>query len=629
MFAASRACVVDATASPHARLRPLPIGAFRFQDGFWAPRLRRNRLVTLPEQYRRCEETGRLDNFRRVAGRFHGPFQGRYYNDSDVYKWVEAAAWALAAEPDPPLVSLLEGVAEVITAAQHPDGYLNTWFSLERAGERWSNLRDLHELYCAGHFLHAAVAHHRATGSPRLLHAARRLADLVCTEFGAGARELTDGHQEIESALVELYRATGEPRYLQQARLFLERRGRRPPVLGGSPYLQDHAPFTALEDVAGHAVRMAYYCCGAADVVLETGDPLYLSALERLWRSYASRRALVTGGAGVRWEGEAFGEDYELPAARAYAETCAAIGIILWAWRMLLLTGRAEFAEALEHTLYNAVLPGLSLDGREYFYQNPLADTGRHRRRPWFDCACCPPNLARLLASLPGYCATTAPGELWLHLYAAGELRVEDPRGEYLVRVEGTYPWDGELLLHVSGTGPPRTLHLRVPPWAAGAALERNGSTLPPPLPGSYAALPAVAPGERLRLVLPMPPERLVAHPCVEAAVGQVALRRGPLVYCAEAADLDGRDPRDLELPDDAHLAPRWEPDLLGGVVTLTGTAHYRPLAAAWGTALYLPAAAAPRPPAQEVPLRAVPYFAWANRQPGGMAVWLRRAPAG
>ncbi|HTE17678.1 MAG TPA: beta-L-arabinofuranosidase domain-containing protein [Armatimonadota bacterium] len=621
--------VVDTSASPHARLRPLPLSAVRLSDTFWEPRRRVNQRVTLPSQYRRCEETGRIDNFRRAAGKKQLPFQGRYYNDSDVYKWVEACAFVLAAGSDPELERMVDTVVREIADAQEPDGYLNTYFTFERAGERWSNLKDLHELYCAGHLIQAAVAHHRCTGHRELLDVALRCADHICSVFGAEGREGTCGHQELEMALVELYRLTGRETYLEQARLFIERRGRKPPVIGGSPYHQDHAPFRTLDAVVGHAVRMVYYCCGGADVYAESGEPEYLAALERLWSNMVHRRMCVTGGIGSRYEGEAFGGDWELPNDRAYAESCAAIGSVMWNWRMLSLTGEARFADVLENALYNGMLPSLSLEGHDYFYQNPLADRGGHRRQPWFECACCPPNIARMLASLPGYFYSTSEEGVWVHLYGRSSATAALPDGRSVTLVQKTnYPWNGDIEIEVETDAVgPFSLFLRIPGWCEGAWAAVNGETVATDAaPDSYAEIRREwRTGDALRLSLPMPVTRVRSHPYVTNNAGRVALRRGPLVYCIEQTDLHGVDPRDVVLPAGSELSAAWEPDLLGGIVTLRGPATARDHAAAWNGDLYRTDAEAP-PAERAIELTAIPYYAWANREPGGMAVWIESA---
>jgi DUF1680 family protein len=364
--------IVDTTGT-RARLNPVPLSAVTVKDQFWAPRLQLNHEVTLPDQLRLLEETGRLDNFRRVAGLVDKPFEGMYFNDSDVYKWLEAASWTLAARDDPDFDRAVDDVIAVIAAAQRPDGYLNTYFALERADQRWTN-PDLHETYCAGHLFQAAVAHYRATGKRNQLDVAVRFADHICDRFGPEEQSKAfwiDGHAEVEMALIELGRATGNRRYVDQAEYFINARGykRLPRPYGGRfdhNYHQDHVPIRQASAVTGHAVRQLYYLCGATDLLTERDDPELAAALDRLWHNMVERRMYITGGLGSRWEGEAFGEDYELPNSRAYAETCAAIASVMWNWRLLLLTGDATYGDLVEHTLFNAVLPGLSLDGRTY-----------------------------------------------------------------------------------------------------------------------------------------------------------------------------------------------------------------------------------------------------------------------
>jgi DUF1680 family protein len=626
------AVVVDTSSSLQARLRPVPLSAVTLAGPFWAPRLQALREVTLPSQHRLLEETGRIDNFRRAAGKTQKPFQGRFFNDSDVYKWLEAAAWILAWSPADPLESTVDVVIAEIAAAQQPDGYLNTYFALERAAERWTNLRDKHELYCAGHLIQAAVAHRRATGSQRLLAVARRLADHICATFGPASEGKwpgTPGHEEIEMALVELSRETANPRYREQAQFFLDMRGRG--LIGGSLYHQDHQPFREMHRLEGHAVRAVYLAAGAADLYAETGEPALRAALERLWENAATRQTYVSGGLGARHAGEAFGEDYELPNARAYAETCAAVASMMWNWRMLALDGEARYADALETALYNGVLAGLSLDGQAYFYANPLSDDGRHRRQPWFDCACCPPNLARLLASLPGYAYSLSGEGVWVHLYAEGEarLRLLDGRAVGL-RQHTRYPWDGEVVIEVEAEGP-FELFLRVPDWCeAGAALQINGRPHDGALvPGSYACLRRHwQQGDTVRLGLPMPPRRVECHPYAAENRGRVALMHGPLLYCLEGVDHPGLDLRHLVLPLEASLSATHRPDLLGGAVVLHGQALAVPPDPGWAGNLYR--TARPRPASPQgaaVPLAAIPYYAWANRAPGPMQVWLRSGP--
>ncbi len=518
--------IVDTSHSPHTRLRPVPISAVRLTDTFWAPRLKINHEVTVPSQHRHLEETGCLDNFRRAAGR-DLPFRGMQFADSDAYKWLEAAVSVLASHPDDAALRVLvDDVAGAIEAAQQPDGYLDTYFLFDKADERWTTIKtgfnNMHELYCAGHFFQAAVAHHRATGSDRMLRVATRLADHICDTFGPGDgwRQGADGHPEVEMALVELFRETGNRRFLTQAQYFLD-------VRLGQGHINDaqqsDVPFRDLTRIEAHAVCAVYLAAGATDISAETGDETLRAALDRLWANMTGRQMYLTGGIGSRWQWESFGNDFELP-ARAYAETCAAIGSVMWNWRMLGVTGEARYADVLEMTLYNGLLSGLSLDGREYFYQNPLADDGTHRRQPWFGCACCPPNVARLLAQLPGYFYSVAEGSVWVHLYAANEASLTLPDGGTVRLTQATdYPWDSDITITV-GDAPEEftSLHLRVPDWAMGAAITVNGAAADVDVrPGSYAVVAREwQAGDVVRLVLPMPARMLVGHPRVADTVG-------------------------------------------------------------------------------------------------------------
>jgi DUF1680 family protein len=621
--------VVNTTDSPHTRLRPLPLSDVKLSDGFWEPRRKINREVTLPSQFEHIEKTGRLDNFRRAAGKMDGSFQGIYFNDSDVYKWLEGAAWSLATDPDPELEKLVDAAITEIESAQEPDGYLDTYYTFEKAKERWTNLKDMHELYCAGHLIQSSIAHHRATGKDSLLNVARRLADHICDTFGPeeeGKLPLTDGHEEIEMALVELYRDTGEERYLKQARFFLDIRGHG--KIGGSPYHQDHVPFREMEEIVGHAVRAVYLNAGATDLYAETGDSAVLEALHRLWRSMTERRMYVSGGIGPRYEGEAFGDDYELPNARAYTETCAAIGSAMWAWRMLSIEGDARYADIMELALYNGFLSGVSLDGQEYFYQNPLADEGNHRRQEWFGCACCPPNVARMLSSLPGYFYSVSGDAIWTHLYAENEATVHlDGERTVRLRQHTRYPWDGEVEIEVEGEGD-FALMLRIPAWCErGAAVEVNGEPFDVATsPGSYAGVRrSWRPGDTVRLTLPMPVRRVESHPRVTENVGRVALVRGPLLYCVEAVDTPDLHPDDVVLAGEHSFSEEHHPDLLGGVTTLRFGVEVVEHTSGWDGSLYRtagPGDTGQRSPAE---ITAVPYYAWANREPGPMRVWLRR----
>jgi hypothetical protein len=616
------------------------LSAVTVNDGFWAPRRAINRTATLPAQYDLLASTGRLDNFRRAAGTLEQDYEGLVFNDSDVYKWLEAASWALAEDGDNvDLATKVDAVIDLVASAQEPDGYLNTYFTFERAGERWSNLRDLHELYCAGHLFQAAVAHVRATGETRLLDVACRFADLICETFGPdeGQRAGVPGHPEIEMGLVELARVTGEARYLEQAAYFVDARGAG--LIGGGAYHQDHRPFLEMDRLTGHAVRAAYLSAGAADLAAETEDAALPAALRRLWDRMVTRQVYVTGGLGARHQGESVGADYELPNARAYAETCAGIANVMWAWRMLQMAGEPGYADWMERALYNAALPGISLDGIAYFYVNPLASDGVpepgeaiYRRQPWFRCACCPPNIARTLAKVPGYLYSVSGDTVWTHLYAANEADLTLDDGRTISLLQRTrYPWDGTVILEALTAGD-YALKVRIPGWCAGEE-ERYRPTVsvnsgPCPgdvVPGRYVEIRRTwAVGDSVCIQLPMPVRRVAAHPYALENTGRVALMRGPLLYCLEGVDHPGVDLRDVVVSDDVELTSRFRTDLLGGVQVIEGEAAVAPPDAAWAGQLYRTDAAG-EAERQALAITAVPYFAWANREPGAMQVWLRR----
>jgi len=624
-----KAVVVDTSQSAHARLRPVPVDAVTLEDEFWAPRLRALREVTIPSQHKVLEETGRIDNFRLVAGKKSGEFEGIYFNDSDVYKWLEAASWTLASGHDDKIAHMVEEVVTEIADAQAAigsDGYLVTYFTGERAAQRWSNLADMHELYCGGHLFQAAVAHHRATGSDRLLDVARRFADCICGVFGPGEgqREGAAGHAEIEMALVELARATGDEKYLTQAQFFVDCRGKG--CAGGDIYHQDGGPFVEMDRMVGHAVRAVYLNAGATDLYAETGAKALRKALDKMWVNMTTTQMYLTGGVGSRYASEAFGRDYELPSERAYTETCAAIGSVMWNWRMLALEGDARYADVMERTLYNGVLSGLSLDGRQYFYMNPLTDDGTHRRVEWFHCACCPPNVVRVIASVPGLLYSVSAEGVWAHLYASNTADVELPDGRKVRLIQRTqYPWDGEVEIQVMGEGE-FSLLLRVPAWAEkSAAVSVNRAPLDVAAkPCSYVEVRRTwSAGDTLRLSLPMYARMVACHPHVAENTDKVALMRGPLVYCIEGADNPDVDPRDVLLPYGAELSSAFRADVLGGVAVVEAQGKVRRAPRAWKGALYrrLSKSGGRK---RATTLIAVPYYAWANREPGRMQVWMR-----
>ena len=637
------AAVLDLSDSPHAAVRPVPPGRVEVAEGFWAERMRAMATHGLFRQFEQCEVTGRLRNFERAAGRLEGEFEGRYYNDSDVYKWLEAASYALAREPSAELRARVDGVIEAIAAAQRPDGYINTYFSGPRTSWRYRNLTDEHELYCMGHLIQAGVAHRRSTGSDDLFEVVVRAADHICATFSSEGRLEPDGHPGIELALVELARETGNPAYLRQAIFFLDQRGANPPNLSGLHYQQDHAPVRQQCDADGHAVRLTYLAAAMAEAAMDTGEVDLLEASIRLWESAYERRAYVTGGLGSRYQGEAFGADYELPNDRAYAETCAAVGGVFWNARLLAATGAARYADWLETSLYNGALVGVSPDGAAYFYANPLAadpqptpddqrglhssaaqqTVGGHQRQPWYDTACCPPNIARLLLSLPGYVYGVSPDALWVHQYLPGRVETPLPDGSSVsLRVATRYPWDGDVDLVVEDApARPVKLRLRIPGWAGGASLEVDGAPQSVEA-GSYAAITRTwAPGTSVRLRLPMAVRLVASHPRVQTNTGRVAIARGPLVYCLEAVDHPKANLDSLALSASSDMRALFDPDLLGGMSVIGGQAEV--VSSGHDDELYSTFQGGGRNVERSTSLTAIPYFAWANRTPGAMRVWI------
>jgi uncharacterized protein len=619
------------------RLRPLSFGAARITGGLWAARQQVNGDVAIPSGQERLEQAGNLDNLRIAAGVLTGEARGPVFMDSDVYKWLEAAAWEYGRSPSPALLQAQRAVTEVVAAAQQPDGYLDSVVQIKSQGRRYQDLPWSHEHYCAGHLFQAAVAQVRCTGDRGLLDVAVRLADHLVETFGADRRHDVDGHPVVEMGLVELYRETGDRRHLELARYFVDARGHGLMAgYGGEPtYFSDRVPVREQATVEGHAVRAVYLAAGAADVAAELGDTQLLAALEQQFAHMLATKTYLTGGLGSRWDWEAFGDPYELPPDRAYAETCAAIGGVQWAWRMLLATGDSLYADAAERMLFNGFLAGVSQGGTEYFYVNPLQMRDRahpdenrspaHGRRGWFECACCPPNVMRTLASLDGYVATTDPDGLQLHLYAASTLTAAVGEGEARLTIETEYPWDGLIRIHVEQAPAGQwTISLRVPAWAEGATLSINGQDRPVAA-GAYAsARRSWQAGDTVELAMPMPVRLLAADERVDAVRGCVAIERGPLVYAVEQVDQDDEMVvDDLRLDTAGTTAATHRPDLLGGVtvVTAQGLAGKR-VSRPWP---YGAPGEASRP-ATPVEVTAVPYFAWANRGVGPMRVWIPRA---
>ena len=626
--------VVDTGNSSNARLAGVAMNGVDLNAGFWSRGRVTNRDHALASGYRKLADGGVLHNFAVAAGRASGAYRSLLFADSDLYKWLEAASYLLAERDDATIRAQVGEIIDLLVTAQQRDGYLNTFHQIVRPDRRWTNIRDDHELYCAGHLFQAAVAHYRATGTTTLLTVARRFADHVVATFGKEGRETTPGHPEIELALIELYRCTGQHAYLAQAKRFIDLRGKG--LIGGAAYHQDHVAARAAHEPAGHAVRQLYLLCGMADLYAETGEAALVETLERLWSDLTRRKIALTGGVGARHEGESFGASYELPNDRCYNETCAQIGSVMWNWRMLLITGEARFADLMEWTLYNGVLPGIALDGERYFYGQPLSSRGDVSRQEWFTCACCPPNVMRTLASLPSYFASTGRGrdgaddrnEVQLHLYDRGTIRADLEAGSVHIAVDTRYPWEGTITCTVKECpARPWRLALRVPAWAAGARMAVNGGDSAAVAPGRYATLErAWHAGDRVVLELDLRAGFVEAHPYVDAARGRVAVTRGPLVYCAEQADQEAGVPL-LDCAIDPSREPigTWRGDLLDGVTTLL----LRGVRAADPDAdrrLYRAHAAHTGVSGAPMAITAIPYYAWANRDAGPMNVWLPTA---
>lgn len=615
------------------RWHPVGLDAAGITDGFWFDRQQANGQNAIPAGLERLEEAGNLQNFRVAAGQTDGEAIGPIFADSDVYKWLESVAWEYARQPTEPLLEMQRTVTALIAAAQAEDGYLDTVVQIRhREQGRYFDLPWSHEHYCAGHLMQAAVAQVRCTGDRELLDVAIRLADHLVATFGDDKRHDIDGHPVIEMGLAELYRETGHADYLELARYFVEARGHGlMEKYGRHPaYFSDRLPVRDATTVEGHSVRAVYLGAGAADVAVERDDQELLTALSGQFAHMWSTKTYLTGGLGARWEGEAFGEPYELPPDRAYAETCAAIGGVQWAWRMLLATGEAHYADAIERMLFNGFLAGVSLSGDAYFYVNPLrvrggASTDGDRapangRLGWFTCACCPPNVMRTLASLAGYLASTDQQGLQIHQYATGAVS----GGGLSVDVQTDYPWNGDVKINITTVeSTSAVLSLRIPGWAAGATVSVAGERQSVE-PGGYAALDRDwQVGDEVILSLPLDPRVIAADPRVDAVAGSVAIESGPLVYALEQVDQsDGVLVDDALLPPDAATRVEYRADLLGGVSIVRAGGAVRTAAATDGWP-YPAAQDLPDETVQEAELIAVPYYAWANREVGAMRVWV------
>lgn len=623
-------------------VRAVPFTQVKINDDFWAQRIDTNRTVTIPFAMQQNEVTGRVDNFR-IAGKLkQGDYRGERYNDTDVYKVMEGAAYTLATSPDPELAKRLDELIALIAAAQEEDGYLFTPRTASPGKlvpgigeERWSNLAVSHELYNAGHMFEAASAHFSATGKRNFLEVALKKADLLVKTFGRDRIRNFPGHQEVEIGLIKLYRITGKQEYLELAEFFLAQRGkdlnlkRYPPdsrfaIYNDPVQIQAHKPVLAQREAVGHAVRAVYMYSAMTDIAALTGKKEYAAAVDRLWENVVYKKMALIGGLGAFHDRERFGADYELPNLTSYNETCASIGNVFWNHRMFLLHQDSRYIDVMERSLYNAVIAGVSLMGNTFFYPNPLASDGKYRfnkgsagRQPWFGVACCPGNIARFLPSIPGYIYAAAKDIIYINLFIGSQAEISLAEHKVAIRQTTDYPWDGNVSLEmVAAPGLSFCLKLRMPGWAGNhpvpgdlysyedeqqhpPVIAVNGIEQKLELEQGYAAINRVwQTGDKLELLLPMPVRRVLSHPAVTENQEKVAFERGPLVYCAEWPDNPGRV-LDRVVADNTVFKPVWRPELLGGIMVLESSGARR-------TTL-------------------IPYYAWAHRGAGEMAVWLNK----
>ena len=617
---------------------PAPIQEVSFtqvhlNDGFWSPRIEINRTVSIPSAFHECEVNGRFDNFALAAGLIQGEHKGDFsFDDTDPYKVIEGASYSLAVHYDKKLDHYLDSVISIIAQAQEPDGYLTTcvtnkctrlsgWWGTHK----WEKINS-HELYNSGHLIESAVAHYRATGKKTFLNVAIKNADLVCKTFGPNEGQIhrPGGHPIIEMALCKLYKVTGNKKYLEGAKYFVDETGRCTDGHKPSEYSQDHMPILQQEEIVGHAVRAGYLYSGVADVAALTGDKAYQEALERIWENMSSKKLFITGGIGSRPQGEGFGPNYELNNHTAYCETCAAIANVYWNYRMFLATGESKYIDVCERALYNNVLSGVSLSGDKFFYDNPLESDGEHERQKWFGCACCPGNITRFVASVPGYIYARQGKDIFVNLYAQGKAKI----GNIELEQTTDYPWDGKIRIKVTKGSGKFAIKLRVPSWlktsptnndlyqyqdkAKTYSVSVNGKALYPENRDYIEISRSWKKGDTIELDFPMDVRRIVANDNAEDDRGKVALERGPIVFCLEGADQADHKVFNKYILDSAPVSAHFEQDLLNGVMVLEGSAKELQQDGE----------------VKDVKFRAIPYSTWNNRGGEQMEVWIANTPA-
>ncbi len=626
-------------ARPGYPFSPVPFTSVKVTDSFWGQRLKASREVTVPLAFIKCEESGRYENFVRAAHPDESYEVGGFpFDDTDVYKTIEGASYLLQTYPDEKLESYIDSVLAIVAAAQEPDGYLYTSRTMNprhphewSGSRRWEKVEDLsHELYNLGHMVEGAIAHYRATGKRNFLDIAVRYADCVCREIGPGEGQQVrvPGHQIAEMALAKLYLVTGDRKYLDEAKFFLDRRGR---TSRRDAYSQAHKPVVEQDEAVGHAVRATYMYAGMADVAALTGDTAYVRAIDRIWDNIVGKKYYITGGIGATASGEAFGADYELPDMSAYCETCAAIGNVYANHRLFLLHGESKYYDVLERTLYNGLISGVSLDGGSFFYPNPLESRGQHQRQPWFGCACCPSNICRFIPSLPGYVYAVKDRDVYVNLFMSNEARIEVGGKSVVLEQRTRYPWDGDVAVSVKeNKAGAFAVKIRVPGWVRGQVVPSdlyrygdgkrlgygvkvNGRPVEGELQDGYFTIGRRwKKGDKVEVHFDMEPRVVEAHAKVEADRGRVAVERGPLVYCAEWPDNDFDITSVL-----VNRRPQFEtvekPDMLCGLTEIKAGAQA------------LGYDAGGRLTASDVELTLIPYYAWAHRGAGNMMVWLPR----
>ena len=628
-------------------IKGIPFNTVSLNDGFWLPKIETNRTITIPSSFQKCEETGRVENFILASGAKKGKFLTVYpFDDTDIYKTIEGAAFSMTVHPDKALDRYVDSLIAIVAAAQEPDGYLYTARTIDPAhphdwsgSERWVKESELsHELYNSGHLFEAAAAHFIATGKSNLLNIALKNANLLVQVFGPGKRDDATGHEIVEMGLVRLYRITGEKKYLDLAKFFIDCRGKIPN--SKQFYSQSHIPFVQQTEAVGHAVRAAYLYSGVADVAALTGNKEYIDAIDKIWENTVTKKFYITGGIGALHAGEAFGADYELPNLTAYNETCAAIANVYWNYRMFLLHGDAKYIDVLERSLYNNVISGIGLDGKTFFYPNPLESNAKYAfnygnklsREPWFDCSCCPTNLCRFMASVPGYIYAQKQEDIYVNLFIGSKTTFKLQKTSVVLSQQSNYPWEGNVSIQVNPTKKTDfSLCLRIPGWARNQpvpgdlyryvastpeeiVVKVNGKAVAYTTREGYAVISRQwKKGDKVEYTLPMNIHRVEANEKVKDDRGKIAIERGPVVYCLEGID-NNNNLNTIILPDNAPLSVKFQPAKLNGINEISGEAIVLEIATDGLSVL-----------TKKQPFTAIPYYAWSNRGINQMKVWLPR----